>query len=438
MSAGQINQPRASEGRLAAYLDGITAGLGHASRAASARAYCTGLLLPGQRKSVEPMAARIAPGRVQATHQSMHHVVAKAEWDDAAMLKAVRDWVLPAIERHGPICYWIVDDTGFPKQGKHSVGVARQYCGQLGKQDSCQVAVSLSVANDHASLPIAYRLYLPESWAEDPGRRAKAGVPENIAFETKPAIALDQIRQAREAGIPVGVVLGDVGYGNETAFRRSVRELDLSYVLGVQSSTTVWPPGTAPLPPRPKSPPGPGRPRTRVQRAPGHKPVSLATLAARLAKRAWRTVSWREGSQATLASRFAALRVRPAHRDETRTEPWPTEWLLVEWPKGEAKPTKYWFSNLPATTPLKQLVRAAKARWVIERDHQELKQEIGLGHYEGRGWRGFHHHASRCSAAYGFLIAERCLFPPQHRFRQGIKAPALPHGFQPRGTPHPA
>jgi SRSO17 transposase len=212
----------------------------------------------------------------------------------------------------------------------------------------------------------------------------------------------------------------------------------LSDGLGVQASTTVWLAGTAPLPPRPKSPPGPGRPRTRVQRAPGPKPVSLATLAARLAKRAWRTVSGREGSQATLASRFAALRVRPAHRDETRPEPWPTEWLLVEWPKGEAKPTKYWVSNLPATTPLKQLVQAAKARWVIERDYQELKPEIGLGHYEGRGWRGFHHHASRCSAAYGFLIAERCLFPPQHRFRQGIKAPALPHGFQPRGTPHPA
>jgi SRSO17 transposase len=211
MSAGQINQPRASEERFAAYLDGITAGLGHASRAASARAYGTGLLLPGQRKSVEAMAARIAPGRVQATHQSMHPVVAKAEWDDAAMLKAVREWVLPAIERHGPICDWIVDDTGFPKQGKHSVGVARQYCGQWGKQDSCPVAVSLSVAHDHASLPIASRLYLPESGAEDPGRRAKAGVPETIAFETKPAIALDQIRQAREAGRPVGVGLGDVG-----------------------------------------------------------------------------------------------------------------------------------------------------------------------------------------------------------------------------------
>ncbi|MBV8614395.1 MAG: IS701 family transposase [Acetobacteraceae bacterium] len=437
MREEQTRQPRPGEERFAAYLDRITAVLRHASRVASARAYCTGLLLPGERKSVEPMAARIAPGRVQATHQSMHHVVAQAEWDDAALLRAVRDLVLPAIERHGPVRYWVVDDTGFPKKGKHSVGVTRQYCGQLGKQDNCQAAVSLSVANDHASLPIAHRLYLPETWAADPVRRAKAAVPETIAFETKPAIALEQIRQAREAGVPPGVVLGDVGYGNETEFRVGVRDLGLAYVLGVQSATTVWRPGTAPLPPRTR--PGPGRPQTRLQPAPGQTPVSLATVAAGLAGRAWRTVTWREGSQAALSSRFAALRVRPAHRDQKRSEPWPEEWLLIEWPKGEADPTKYWFSNLPPTTPLKHLVHAAKARWVIERDYQELKQEIGLGHYEGRGWRGFHHHASLCIAAYGFLIAERCLFPPQHRFRrQQIGAPALPHGFQPRGASHPA
>jgi SRSO17 transposase len=343
------------------------------------------------------------------------------------------------IERHGPIRYWIVDDTGFPKQGKHSVGVARQYCGQLGKQDSCQVAVSLSVANDHASLPVAYRLYLPETWAEDPVRRAKAGVPEEVTFETKPAIALGQLRQAREDGMSAGVVLGDVGYGNETGFRVGVRALDLAYVLGVQSSTTVWRPGTAPLLPRPRSQSGKGRPQTRLQRPPGQQPVSLADLAAGLSGRAWRTVTWREGSQAALASRFAALRVRPAHRDEKRSEPWPEEWLLIEWPKGETEPSKYWFSNLPPTTTLKQLVHTAKARWLIERDYQELKQEIGLGHYEGRGWRGFHHHASLCIAAYGFLVAERCLFPPQHRFRrQQIEAPALPQGFQPRGASHPA
>src|ERR671920_433318 len=199
-------EPSVAEARLVAYLDGIVSVLGHASREASARAYCTGLLLPGERKSIEPMAARIAPAAVQARHQSMHPVVAKAAWDDAAVLAAVRHSVLPAIERHGPIAYWIIDDTAFPKKGKHSVGVARQYCGPLGKQDNCQVAVSLSVANDDASLPVAYRLYLPETWAGDPERRTRAGVPEEIGFETKPEIALGQIRAALAEGVPPGVV----------------------------------------------------------------------------------------------------------------------------------------------------------------------------------------------------------------------------------------
>jgi SRSO17 transposase len=424
-------------GRFAAYLDEIALVLGHAGRAAAARAYCTGLLLPGARKSVEPMAARIEPGRVQARHQSLHHVVAKAEWGDAAVLAAVRRQVLPALERHGSVRYWIIDDTGFPKQGEHSVGVARQYCGQLGKQDNCQVAVSLSVANDHASLPAAYRLYLPETWAGDPERRARAGVPEEIGFETKPAIALGQIRQAQAEGVPPGVVLGDAGYGVETAFRAAVAGLGLTYVLGVQSSASLWPPGEAPLPVPPYG--GRGRPSTRVRRTPGHEPVSAKKLAEGLTARAWRSITWREGSRTALTSRFAALRVRPAHRDQKRSEPWPEEWLLVEWPKGAAEPAKYWLSNLPPRTALKDLVHAAKARWLIERDYQELKQEIGLGHYEGRGWRGFHHHASLCVAAYGFLMAERCLFPPARRFaRRRLAAPALPEGFRPRGAADPA
>jgi SRSO17 transposase len=421
------------EARFAAYLEAIAAVLGDVRRAASARAYCTGLLLPGERKSVEPMAARIEPARVQAKHQSMHHVVAKAEWDDAALLRAVRDQVLPAIERHGPVRYWMVDDTAFPKQGEHSVGVARQYCGQLGKQDNCQVAVSLSVANDDASLPIAYRLYLPETWAGDPARRARAGVPEEAVFETKPVIALDQLRQARDEGIPVGIVLGDAGYGDECDFRVGVSELDLRYVLGIRPGTSVWPPGQAPLPPAPWS--GQGRPPTRLRRSPEHQPVSVKDLARSLPRRAWRSVTWREGSQTELTSRFALQRVRPAHRDTQRSEPWPEEWLLIEWPEGAKEPAKYWLSNLPPRTPLKDLVHTAKARWLIERDYQELKQEIGLGHYEGRGWRGFHHHASLCIAAYGFLVAERCLFPPQQRFtRQRLRPPALPKGFQPRGA----
>src|SRR3712207_1574557 len=218
-------RPRTGEERFATYLDAIAAVVGHSRRAAAARAYCTGLLLPGERKSIEPMAARLAPERVQAAHQSLHHVVAQAEWDDAALLRAVRGRVRPAIERHGRVRYWIVDDTGFPKQGTHSVGVARQYCGQLGKQENCQVAVSLSVANDHASLPIAYRLYLPPAWCEDAARRAKAGIPDETGFATKTAIAVEQLRQALAEGVPVGIVLADPAYGNETAFRAAVAEL---------------------------------------------------------------------------------------------------------------------------------------------------------------------------------------------------------------------
>src|ERR1700746_1275000 len=284
MDQEEARQPLNGEARLAAYLDAIAGVLGHAGRVAAAQAYCTGLLVPGERKSSEPMAARLDPTHVQAKHQALHHVVAQADWDDAAVLAAVRAQALPAIERHGPVLYWIVDDTSFPKQGTHSVGVARQYCGQLGKQDNCQVAVSLSVANDHASLPIAYRLFLPEAWANDPLRRAKAGVPAAIGFESKTAIALGQLHQALADGVPVGIVLGDPAYGDETEFRVGVAALGLRYVLGVRSGTPVWAPRTGPLPPLPRS--GRGRPATRVRRDAPHRPVTLKTLAMHLPARA--------------------------------------------------------------------------------------------------------------------------------------------------------
>jgi SRSO17 transposase len=410
--------------------------LGHADRVAPLKAYCTGLLLPGERKSVEPMAARVEPGRVQAAHQSLHHFVAKADWSDEAMLARVRAQALPVLERRGPIRAWIVDDTGFPKKGRHSVGVARQYCGQLGKQDNCQVAVSLSVASDQASLPVAYRLYLPEAWANDADRRAKAGVPEDVIFQTKPEIALAQIRAALAAGVPRGVVLADAGYGIDTALRAALTQMGLTYVVGIQSSMSLWAPGTQPLPPKPWS--GHGRPPSLVRRHPAHAPVSAKELAQALPEDAWCTVTWREGSQASLTSRFAAVRVRPAHRDYWRSAPRAEEWLLVEWPRGEAEPTKYWLSTLPEDTKLADLVDQAKLRWRIERDYQELKQEIGLGHYEGRGWRGFHHHATLAIAAYGFLASERSLIPPSDPPSPTLlKAPALPEGYRPRGAAAP-
>ena len=296
--------------------------------------------------------------------------------------------------------------------------------------------MTLSIANDAASLPIAHRLYLPEAWANDRARRKKAGVPEEIIFKTKPEIALDQIKGAHAAGAPQGVVLADAGYGTDTRFRTGVTALGLGYVMGVQGTISVWRPGEAPLGPKCWS--GRGQPPSRLRRDDEHRPISAKDLAFSLPARAWKTITWREGTNSPLSSRFAALRVRPAHRDHKLSSPRPVEWLVIEWPKGEDEPTKYWLSTLPDTMALKALVDLAKLRWRIERDYQDLKQEIGLGHYEGRGWRGFHHHATLSIAAYGFLISERETIPPSGpRSFSKRKAFALPENYRPRGSPDP-
>src|SRR6266849_1242050 len=272
--------------RFTRYVEELVSVIGHADRAGPFRDYCTGLMLPGERKSVEPMAAITAPGRTAAQHQS-----------------------LPQMTRDGPIEAWIIDDTGLPKKGQHSVGVSHQYCGQLGKQANCQVAVTLSVANGHASLPVAYRLYLPNAWAEDDDRRAKAGVPEEITFKTKPQIALEQIRWACEVGLPGNMALVDAGYGHDSKLRAGITELGKRYVAGIQPQMLVW------------------KPRKRVHVASGHE--------------------------------------RPGEPTK--------EWLLIEWPEGEKEPTKYWLSTLPSSITFRDLVDAAKLRWRIERDYQELK-----------------------------------------------------------------
>jgi SRSO17 transposase len=419
------------EERFDDYVERLGDVLGHADRRGPLRAYATGLLLPGERKSVEPMAARVDPARVGAAHQSLHHFVAKAAWDDATLLRVVRDYALPALLERGPIRAWLVDDTGLPKKGKLSVGVARQYCGQLGKRENCQVAVTLSVANEAASLPIAYRLYLPEAWADDPARRATAGVPEDVAFRTKPAIALEQVRQALADGVPPGAVVTDAGYGNDTEFRDGITAQGLPYVAGILGTTTLWPPGARPLPAAPRG--GRGRPPKRLRRDAQHQPLAAGRLAAGLPAAAWRSVTWREGTAGELSSRFAAVRVRPAHDDFRLSEPRAEEWFLAEWPEGEDEPTKYWLSTLPEAATLEELVATAKLRWRIERDFEELKQELGLGHFEGRGWRGFHHHASLCIAAYAFLAAERCRFSPQG-WRPRLLVPERPRGYRPRGS----
>ena len=422
------------ERRFDDYIDLLSEVLRHADRRRPFRNYVTGLLLPGDRKSVEPMAARIAPSRTSAEHQSLLTFVGESPWDEIAFLGKVEEQILPDVMAGESVTAWIVDDTGFPKKGERSVGVIRQYCGELGKKENCQVAVSLSVASERASLPIAYRLYLPEEWDQDAERRKKAKVPADVRFQTKPEIALEQIWDAVARGVPPGVVLADPAYGNNTPFRDGVTTLGLVYSMGIQFTTTVWPQGTGPLSAAPRS--GRGRPAKNLRRDAEHRPVSVKDLALGLEAPTWRTVSWREGTNENLKGRFARLRVRPAHRDEKRSELRPEEWLLIEWPDGEEAPTKYWLSTLPENISMAELVRVTKMRWRIERDYRELKQELGLGHFEGRGWRGFHHHAALCIAAYGFLIRERIAFPPcGDPGSLGLKKHTLPAGYRPRGAP---
>lgn len=411
------------------YLAHLGEGLGYSTRTQHLAEYCGGLMLPLKRKSVEPLAAEADPRNVPAKHQALLHFVGNAPWSDRALLDQIQDYVEPHLgleER----AFWIVDDTGHRKYGHESVGVAHQYCGNLGKDDNCQVAVSLSLASTHGSVPMDYRLYLPKSWAFDRKRRRKAHVPEEIIFQTKPEIALAQIEAARERRLALGVVIADAAYGSDTAWREALSELGLHYAVGVFSSTTVWPPGVRPLPPAPYC--GRGIVPSKLRRGPGHEPVSVKALALQLKASAWRTLTWREGTNKTLRSRFAYVRVRAAHRDYQRTTMRAEEWLLIEWPRAEAEPTRYWLSSLPADTPLERLVDTAKMRWRIEHDYHELKQEFGLSHYEGRGWRGFHHHATLCIAAYGFLIAQRLKAASKKNARARPKTPSLSEDRQPR------
>jgi SRSO17 transposase len=409
--------------------------LGHADRRWPLEAYLTGLLLSGERKSVEPMAAKVEPRHVSRAHQSMHHFVANAPWEERDLLAVARDYALAQLERHAPVGAWVVDDTAIPKKGNHSVGVSWQYCGVLGKRANCQVAVTVSLVNKTMSIPAAWRLYLPEKWAQDPERRRKAGIPTEVAFLKKWQIALEEIDALLAEDLPPAPVVADAGYGDTSEFRDALTERGFSYALGIKADTSVWPPGTAPLPPKRWS--GRGRPPMRVRRSEDHKPFSARELAARLSNRVWKSVRWREGTKGTLSSRFAAARIRPAHRDELRSEPRPLEWLLIEWPNGEPEPTKYWLSTVPEDVELSELVALAKIRWRIERDYQELKDELGLDHYEGRGWRGFHHHGVLCIAAYCFLAAERGRLSPPQAIAYLEPAP-LPEGFRPRGSPRAA
>lgn len=421
--------------RFEEYMEHLAGGLGHMDRHAGLKGYCTGLMLPLSRKSVEPMAARVDPLHASARHQSLHHFVAKAEWSDDEMLRRVSQWVVPKMDMSGG-GFWIIDDTGFPKKGKHSVGVARQYCGVLGKQDNCQVAVSISLATEQASVPVAYRLYLPKEWAQDPERRQKTGVPADIGFATKNEIALQQLETLLAEGAPKYCVLAEAGYGVDQAFRQRLTELGLPYVVGIKSSVVVWPPGLEPLPPKRYS--GMGRPPVMPRRTQQRQPVSVKDLAHALPASAFQTISWRQGTNETLSGRFAAVRVRHAGGNIGKARLHPEQWLLIEWPAGDADPLKYYLSTLPDDIALNDLVAQAHMRWRIERDYQDLKQELGLGHYEGRGWRGFHHHAALSIAAYGFLVTERIAAGKPAGAKKNFvvrKVPALPADYIPRGSP---
>jgi SRSO17 transposase len=417
--------------RFESYVERLSTVLGHADRHRPLRQYLTGLLLPGERKSVEPMAARIDPAHVPARHQSMHHFVANAPWDAEALLRVASDYALSELERHAPVAAWVVDDTGMPKKGRHSVGVARQYCGVLGKQANCQVAVTVSLVNEVLSVPCAYRLYLPKEWARDAARRKAAKVPSEVVFQKKWEMAVGMIDQLRAEGLVPAPIVADAGYGVATEFRQALTKRGLVYAVAVTEETSVWPPGQEPLPPRANT--GPGARAKLLRRTSEHHPVSVRELAAALPAELYETVRWREGTRGRMASRFAAVRVRPAHRDTLRSTPHPVEWLLIEWPQGETKPSHYWLSTAAESATIEDLVRVVHVRWRIERDFQELKDEIGLDHYEGRGWPGFHHHGVLSIAAYAFLAAERARLSPPLPLAF-LRAAPLPDAFRPRGA----
>ena len=404
-----------STSRFEAYVRELTSVIGHPERVRPLHDYCTGLLVTDGRRSVEPIAAMTMPAATSVQHQKLLHFVANSPWPDGPMLAKVRALVLPAMVRRERIQAWIIDDTSFPKSGSKSVGVHHQYCGQLGKQANCQVAVTLSIANHHASLPTAYRLYLPQQWAKDKARRKKARIPKEISFKTKPQIALEQIGETVAAGVPHAAVLMDASYGTNSELRAGITALGLTYAAAIIGTMMV---------------------RRVSHRGEVHKRMSVKSLAVQIPQHAWREITWREGTNEKLSSRFARLRIRtaPIRGAASRVE----ETLLIEWPKNEPEPTKYWLTTVDKQMPLRELVDLVKMRWRIERDYLDMKQEVGFGHYEGRGWPGFHHHGTLCIAVYGFLISERESIPPSAPgCAWRLKKPAISASYRPRGAPAP-
>jgi SRSO17 transposase len=360
--------------------------------------YLRGLMLDGKRKSIEPMAARLADGDEQCLQQFVN----QSPWDERIVRANLARRMCAEIDPD----VWVIDDTGFVKKGRCSVGVARQYSGTLGRVDNCQVGVSISAASDRASCPINWRIFLPEEWDSDTERRAKAHVPDDVGHREKWRLALDMIDEAHGWGVEPGAVTSDAGYGDITAFREGLTERAIAYVVQVKAATSAYPASVSPERPAYA---GRGRPPAPRYRQPAS---SLRELALAAGKRAATGISWREGSRGRMHSRFIALSVRPANVDLRRAAHAADReldvcWLLAEWPSDAAAPTDYWLATLPADTPLRELVRLAKARWRIEHDYRELKDALGLDHFEGRSYRGWHHHVTLVSVAHAFLTLER-------------------------------
>lgn len=387
-----------SEQRLRDYFDRMGDLLGEDHRRASFATYAVGLLSDGERKSMEPIAARACPdpAKVDAAHQRLHHLIAESNWSDREIRRESARYALAEMKNREPVVAWIVDDTGFLKQGKHSVGVQRQYTGSAGKVTNCQVGVSLGLSTRSQQVPVDFELYLPKTWTNDLARRAEAKLPGGTVFRTKPELALAMIRRAVEDNLPRGIVLADTGYGNSSAFRTELRRLGLDYAVAVDPQTKVWR-------------------MDGLERRRGEA-LSVKKLATEIGQKGFRRVTWRQGTRERLSGRFAFIRVVPFHDDGIDPGERADVWLVMEHEAGEAAPTKFYFATLPRDMTHKQLVRIIKLRWRTERMYEDMKGQLGLDHFEGRSFPGWNHHVSVVLCCYAFVCAEHArAFPPAAR-----------------------
>ena len=386
--------------RLDHFLGDVTASLGRSERHRWAKVYLQGLLMEGGRKSIEPLAGRIEGADVQ----SLRQFVSQSPWAVEEIQQRLAEKVVDLLAEPE---VWMIDETSFPKAGDASVGVARQYCGALGKIANCQVAVSLHWSTCEASCPLAWRLYLPKSWLETSARRAEGKIPEAIHYRSKNELALDLIDQALAWEVPRLPVVADSAYGNDFNFRAGLRERGLQYAVAVEPSTKVWTSNPARVP-WPASKPT-GRPRQYPALKDMPEARALAEVAKSLPKSAWHDITWRQGTRGPMRSRFARIEVWAAHGWLRQEHPKRVvEWLLMEWPEGAEAPSDYWLAQLgDQPLGLRRLIKTARARWRVEQDYRELKEELGLDHYEGRHWLGWHHHVTLVSVAFAFLRAEQ-------------------------------